>query len=208
MAAKDNRDTTPRHVAIIMDGNGRWALRRGKQRLHGHKAGSEAVRRTVKAAPDLGIRYLTLFAFSTENWRRSKFEVSGLMALFRRYLKSHAAELIETGVRVRFIGRRDRLNPTLVAMMEDLAAATAHNDALHLTVAIDYGARDELMRAAAQLVRDASHGEVCPDTLDISDVEARLDTNELPDPDLVIRTSGETRVSNFLLWQSAYAEYA
>lgn len=207
MAAKDNRETTPQHVAIIMDGNGRWALRRGKQRLQGHKAGSEAVRRVVEAAPDLGIRYLTLFAFSTENWRRSEFEVAGLMALFRRHLRQEATELMENGVRVRFIGRRDRLNAKLVAMMDDLTRKTANNDQLHLTVAIDYGARDELARAASQLLKDVSAGALPQGDLTHEDIAARLDTADLPDPDLVIRTSGETRISNFLLWQCAYSEY-
>lgn len=207
MAAKDNRDIIPRHVAIIMDGNGRWARQRGKPRLHGHKAGAGTVREIVRAAPDLGVQHLTLFAFSTENWRRSNAEVAGLMALFRRYLKSEAAELISSGVRVRFIGRKDRLNRTLARMMDDLSDATAANDRLHLTVALDYGARDEIMRAMAQMACDAASGGIDPGDISEADIAARLDTADLPDPDLVVRTSGETRISNFLLWQSAYAEY-
>ena len=165
------------------------------------------MREVVRAAPDLGIRYLTLFAFSTENWRRSRGEVAGLMALFRRYLKSEAAELISSGVRVRFIGDRSVLNRGLVRLMDDLEARSRHNDQLHLTVALNYGARDEITRAAVALAREIAAGRIAPGEADAAHMSARMYTAELPDPDLVIRTSGETRVSNFLLWQSAYAEY-
>jgi len=207
MAAKDNRQVVPDHVAIIMDGNGRWAARRGLPRLRGHQAGSGRVRDVVRASPDLGIRYLTLFAFSTENWRRAPSEVAGLMALFRRHLKSEAAELVSSGVRVRFIGDRRPLNPGLVRLMEDLEQRTVANDRLHVTVALNYGARDEMTRAVRRLAQAAVRGEIDADGISAVDIDGHLFTADLPDPDLVIRTSGETRVSNFLLWQSAYAEY-
>ena len=207
MAAKDNRQVVPQHVAIIMDGNGRWATRRGLARLRGHQAGATRVREIVRACPDQGVRYLTLFAFSTENWRRAPSEVSGLMALFRRYLKSEAAELISSGVRVRFIGDRRPLNPALVRLMTDLEQRSQHNDRLHLTVALNYGGRDEIAHAAAELAAAIARGEFEAADVTPKHVEKFLYTRGLPDPDLVIRTSGEMRISNFLLWQSAYAEY-
>ncbi|MEM9048183.1 MAG: isoprenyl transferase [Pseudomonadota bacterium] len=199
---------TASHVAIIMDGNGRWAARRGLPRLRGHRAGADAVRRVVEACPDLGVRYLTLFAFSTENWRRPPEEVNGLMALFRRYLRKDTAELNENGVRVRFIGERDRLAPSLSRMMTDVERQTRPNNRLHLTVAINYGGRDEMLRAMRGLAGRIARGEVDPDTLSEATFTGHLDTDGLPDPDLVIRTSGEKRISNFLLWQCAYAEFA
>lgn len=207
MAAKDSRQVGPEHVAIIMDGNGRWATRRGMPRLRGHKAGATRVREIVRACPDQGIRYLTLFAFSTENWRRARAEVAGLMALFRRYLKTEAEELISSGVRVRFIGERAPLNPRLLALMQDLEDRTCHNDRLHLTIALNYGARYEITQAAARLAQAVQRGEVDLDGVQPAHLERYLETADLPDPDLVIRTSGETRISNFLLWQSAYSEY-
>lgn len=207
MAAKDNRQVVPQHVAIIMDGNGRWATRRGLGRLRGHQAGATRVREIVRACPDQGVRYLTLFAFSTENWRRARAEVAGLMALFRRYLKSEAAELIASGVRVRFIGDRRPLNPGLVRLMDDLEARSQHNERLNLTVALNYGGRDEITHAAIELARAIARGEVADSGVTAKDFETFLYTRTLPDPDLVIRTSGEMRISNFLLWQSAYSEY-
>lgn len=207
MAAKDNRQVVPQHVAIIMDGNGRWATRRGLARLRGHQAGATRVREIVRACPDQGVRYLTLFAFSTENWRRAPSEVSGLMALFRRYLKSEAAELISSGVRVRFIGDRRPLNPALVRLMADLEARSQHNDRLNLSVALNYGGRDEIAHAAVELAGAIARGEIAAADVTPQHVERFLYTRNLPDPDLVIRTSGEMRISNFLLWQSAYSEY-
>ncbi|MCA8883225.1 MAG: di-trans,poly-cis-decaprenylcistransferase [Rhodobacteraceae bacterium] len=207
MAAKDSRQITPQHVAIIMDGNGRWATGRGLPRLKGHQAGAKRVREIVRACPDLGVRYLTLFAFSTENWRRSSAEVSGLMALFRRYLMSEAKELKESGVCVRFIGNRAALNPKLVQLMTRLEADTVDNTRLNLTIALNYGARDEIAMAAASLAQAIARGDIDGSAVTPADVAAHLYTSDLPDPDLVIRTSGETRISNFLLWQSAYAEY-
>lgn len=200
-------DTGPKHVAIIMDGNGRWAQKRGRPRLYGHHAGGRRVREIVEACPDLGVKYLTVFAFSTENWKRTQAEVSGLMALFRRYITREAQNLLENGVRVRFIGDRMRLDETLVRLMDELELLTADNDTVHLTIALNYGGRDEVARATKRLAREVFAGRIDPETVDAETLARFLDTYVLPDPDLVIRTSGEARISNFLLWQSAYAEY-
>jgi undecaprenyl diphosphate synthase len=207
MAAKDITGSVAAHVAIIMDGNGRWAQSRGWPRLVGHRRGAERVRKIVEAAPGLGIRYLTIFAFSTENWKRSTEEVLGLMAIFARYIESEAERLSREGVRLRFIGERSRLDKKLQKLMAGIEARTAANDRLHLTVAINYGGRDEIARAARRLAADVAAGVLGADQADEAALAARLDTAELPDPDLVIRTSGESRVSNFLLWQAAYSEY-
>ncbi|MGJ8583161.1 MAG: isoprenyl transferase [Marinosulfonomonas sp.] len=204
---RDSSLTGPRHVAIIMDGNGRWATTRGKPRLFGHQAGVRRVREVVEACPDLGVKYLTVFAFSTENWKRSKAEVAGLMALFKRYIMKESTNLRDNGVRVRFIGSTDRLEPKLVSMMRDLEDMTEHNDKIELTVALNYGSRDEIARAVQRVAEDVKSGKIDPQDIDIDEISRNLDTGDLPDPDLIIRTSGETRVSNFLLWQSAYAEY-
>ncbi|MCB2135367.1 MAG: di-trans,poly-cis-decaprenylcistransferase, partial [Rhodobacteraceae bacterium] len=190
-----------------MDGNGRWATSRGWPRLVGHRRGAECVRTIVEAAPGLGIRYLTIYAFSTENWKRSTEEVIGLMKIFARYIQSEADRLAAEGVRLRFIGGRDRLDKKLQKLMAGIEAKTAGNDRLHLTVAINYGGRDELARAARKLAEDVAAGKIAPDAVDEGALAARLDTADLPDPDLIIRTSGETRTSNYLIWQSAYAEY-
>ncbi|MFV0335471.1 MAG: polyprenyl diphosphate synthase [Tropicimonas sp.] len=206
MPADENREV-PEHVAIIMDGNGRWAAARGRPRLFGHQAGARRVSEIVAACPGLGVRYLTIFAFSTENWKRSRAEVSGLMALFRRYIVKEAQRLTVNGVRVRFIGDRTRLDPALVRHMDTLETLTRDNDQVHLTVALNYGGRDEIARATRRLAAEVAAGRVDPGDIDACRVERYLDTHGLPDPDLVIRTSGEARVSNFLLWQSAYAEY-
>ncbi len=198
---------SPEHVAIIMDGNGRWAQARGKPRLFGHHAGAKRVREIVEACPDLGVKYLTIFAFSTENWKRTQAEVSGLMKLFKRYLTSETKRLLEAGVRVRFIGDRIKLDETLVALMDELELLTCDNDQIHLTVALNYGGRDEVTRAARRLCREVATGRVDPEAVDAEMLARHLDTYVLPDPDLVIRTSGEARISNFLLWQTAYSEY-
>lgn len=195
------------HVAVIMDGNGRWATNRGWPRLVGHRKGAERVRQLVQACPDLGIRYLTLYAFSTENWKRSTEEVLGLMALFARYIKREAGRMNAEGVRLRFIGDRTRLDPKLQALCDWIEAETAQNDRLHLSVAINYGGRDELTRATRAIARDLARGSLKPESIDSATISSYLDTAVLPDPDLVVRTSGETRVSNFLLWQAAYSEY-
>jgi undecaprenyl diphosphate synthase len=197
----------PAHVAVIMDGNGRWAEKRGKPRLFGHHAGAKRVREIVEACPALGVRYLTVFAFSTENWKRTQAEVSGLMKLFHRYLTREARALVENGIRVRFIGDRMRLEDTLVELMDNLELMTADNDRVHLTVALNYGGRDEVTRAARRLCREVAAGRIDAEAVDAEALARHLDTYVLPDPDLVIRTSGEARISNFLLWQSAYAEY-
>ncbi|WP_281256703.1 polyprenyl diphosphate synthase [Actibacterium ureilyticum] len=206
------RETTkqtdgPDHVAIIMDGNGRWAQSRGRPRLFGHQAGGKRVREIVRACPELGIRYLTIFAFSTENWKRTQAEVSGLMMLFKRYIQKEAQALLEQGVCVRFIGDRDKLDPKLVEMMDALEKLTDQNDLVHLTIALNYGGRDEVARATKRLAQEVAAGRLDPDSVDETTLARFLDTCVLPDPDLVIRTSGEARISNFLLWQSAYAEY-
>lgn len=195
------------HVAIIMDGSGRWATRRGLPRLVGHRKGAERVREIVNLCPDIGIKYLTLYAFSTENWKRAEAEVAGLMSLFRRYILKEANKLHEKRVRVRFIGDRTRLDEKLIALMASLEEKTAANDHLNLTIALNYGGRDELTRAVRMLAEDAAEGRVAPQDIDEDSIGYYLDTRYLPDPDLIIRTSGEQRVSNFLLWQSAYAEY-
>ena len=207
MAVDDKSKIIPEHVAIIMDGNGRWATSRGRPRLFGHQAGARRVRDIVESCPELGVRYLTIFAFSTENWKRTQSEVAGLMSLFRRYIEKEAKRLLAQGVRVRFIGDRLRLDAKLVKLMDDLEALTRHNDLVHLTVALNYGGRDEVARATKRLAKDVAEGRLLPDDIDEETLPRYLDTCLLPDPDLVIRTSGEARISNFLLWQSAYSEY-
>jgi undecaprenyl diphosphate synthase len=199
--------SAPRHVAIIMDGNGRWAQARGKPRLFGHHAGAKRVREIVRACPDLGVKYLTIFAFSTENWKRTQEEVAGLMSLFRRYIAREARDLFSEGVRVRFIGDRIKLDEKLVSLMDELELLTSGNDKVHLTIALNYGGRDEVARATKRLAREVKAGRIDPEKVDAETLARFLDTYVLPDPDLVIRTSGEARISNFLLWQSAYAEY-
>ncbi|WP_425046550.1 isoprenyl transferase [Primorskyibacter sp. S87] len=197
----------PRHVAIIMDGNGRWAQARGRPRLFGHHAGAKRVREIVEACPRLGVQYLTIFAFSTENWKRTQVEVAGLMSLFRRYISREMQALAAKNVRVRFIGDRERLDAKLTALMDQLERATAGNDGTQLTIALNYGGRDEVARATQRLAVDIAKGRLNPDDVDEETLPRYLDTCVLPDPDLVIRTSGEARISNFLLWQSAYSEY-
>jgi undecaprenyl diphosphate synthase len=198
----------PHHVAIIMDGNGRWATSRGLPRLAGHKRGADRVREIVESCPDLAITHLTLFAFSTENWSRPDVEVVGLMRLFRRYIKKEGARLVAEGVRVRFIGGRERLDADLVALMAGLEAQTAGNERLHLTVAINYGGRDELLRATRRVAEAVRAGRISAEEITAETIERHLDTAGLPDPDLILRTSGELRVSGFLPWQSAYSELA
>jgi undecaprenyl diphosphate synthase len=198
---------SPRHVAIIMDGNGRWAQMRGRPRLFGHAAGARRVREIVRSCPDLGVAYLTIFAFSTENWKRTQTEVAGLMRLFKRYIRREAQSLMSENVRVRFIGDRVRLEPALVDLMDGLELMTAGNTGINLTVALNYGGRDEVTRAARRLAHDVAAGKLEPRQITDETFPRYLDTHVLPDPDLVIRTSGEARISNFLLWQSAYSEY-
>lgn len=197
----------PTHVALIMDGNGRWAQMRGKPRLFGHHAGARRLREIVESCPKLGIKYLTIFAFSTENWKRTQIEVSGLMALFSNYIQRQTNAMVQNDVRVRFIGDRVRLDNSLTKLMDKLEAATAHCQTLNLTIALNYGGRDEVARAVKRMAQDVAKGELDAETVNEQTLTRYLDTHLLPDPDLVIRTSGEARISNFLLWQSAYSEY-
>lgn len=196
----------PRHVAIIMDGNGRWAAERGLPRTQGHRRGAEAVRRAVEAAVELGIEYLTLFGFSSENWNRPASEVTDLMGLLRRYLQSEIAELHREGVRLRVIGDRRRLAADIVRLIEDAEARTAGNTRINLTVALSYGGRQEIAAAAQRLAAEVAEGRLSAEEIDEQAFSTRLLTYGLPDPDLLIRTSGEQRISNFLLWQCAYSE--
>ena len=198
-------DAKPRHVAIIMDGNGRWAVNKGWPRLVGHRKGAERVKQIVRACPDMGVNWLTLYAFSTENWKRTTEEVLGLMKIFARYIEREADGMAAEGVRMRFIGGRERLDQRLQRLMAGIEARTAGNTRLNLTVAINYGGRDEIARAARRLAERVTRGEVTVPTE--ADFAACLDTAGHPDPDLVIRTSGETRTSNFLPFQAAYSEY-
>ena len=205
-ASGDGTGAVPRHVAIIMDGNGRWAKKRLLPRIAGHRKGADAVRATVRMAGELGIEALTLYAFSSENWRRPADEVADLMGLLRHYLKSELDELHANGVRFRIIGDHSRLDSDLVHMLEDASERTADNNGLTLVIALNYGSQDELVRVTRMLADDAKAGRIDPAAIDVEAIEARLDTQGLPPLDLLIRTSGETRLSNFLLWQAAYAE--
>ncbi|HMI20980.1 MAG TPA: isoprenyl transferase [Sphingomonas sp.] len=196
----------PRHVAIIMDGNGRWAKKRLLPRVAGHRAGMEAVRRTIKAASELGVEALTLYAFSSENWRRPETEIADLMGLLRFYLRREVADLDRNDVRLELIGDWRALDPDIVGDLEAARTRLADNRGLTLVLALNYGAQDEILRAIRTIAADARDGTLDPDAIDADAFDARLDTAPLPPLDLVIRTSGEQRLSNFLLWQSAYAE--
>jgi undecaprenyl diphosphate synthase len=204
--ANGGEGAVPRHVAIIMDGNGRWAKKRFLPRAAGHRAGVEAVRKVTRAARAMGIEALTLYAFSSENWRRPESEVSDLMGLLRLFIRSDLDELARENVRLRVIGDYRRFAPDLVAMVDDALARTASNTGPILAIALNYGAQAELVTAAKALAADAAAGRLNPETIDEAAIEARLDTHDLPPLDLLIRTSGEHRLSNFLLWQAAYAE--
>lgn len=197
---------SPAHVAIIMDGNGRWARRRGLPRVNGHQAGAERLKEIVKACPRLGVSYLTVFAFSTENWKRHAEEVDSLMRLFRRYIISESAELLQNGVRVHFIGEQRGMDATLLELMRNLEEKSRNNNDFHLTVAMNYGGRSEIIQAARKVAAMAAAGEICPESITEKSFSDLVYTSAIPDPDLVIRTSGEERLSNFLLWQCAYAE--
>jgi len=196
----------PKHVAIIMDGNGRWAKKRYLPREAGHYAGMSAVRETVRAGCDIGLENLTLFAFSSENWKRPKTEVGALMGLFRTYFRSDMDELVERNVRMRIIGHRGRVAADIQQMIQDSESRTARNTGMNLTFAFDYGGQEEIAAAAQELARAAKDGRLDPETITPDLFANRLFTSGLPAVDLVIRTSGEHRLSNFLLWQSAYAE--
>jgi undecaprenyl diphosphate synthase len=196
----------PRHIAIIMDGNGRWAQARGLPRIAGHRQGAEAVRRTVRAAGELDIPYLTLFGFSSENWKRPLAEIDDLMGLLRHYLRGEIAELHRNGVRLRVIGDRERLAPDIVTLIANAEALTRDNTGVKLTIALSYGGRAEIAAAVRALAAKAVEGGLVPDAIDEDVISRHLFTAGIPDPDLLIRTSGEQRISNFLLWQCAYSE--
>ncbi len=198
--------SSPRHIAIIMDGNGRWAKARGLPRTAGHRQGVEAVRRTIRGALDLGIEYVTLFSFSSENWGRPADEVTDLMGLMRRYLRSETAELSEQGVRVRIIGERARLPRDIAEMINQLEVQTRVNTRLNLIVALSYGGRAEIALAARHIAQAVESGQLTSNDVTEDLVGQCLFTDGIPDPDLLIRTSGEKRISNFLLWQLAYSE--
>ena len=197
----------PRHVAIIMDGNGRWARARHLPRLMGHRAGVAAVRSTVRAAIELGIPYLTLYGFSSENWKRPRTEVADLMGLLRSYIREDLEQLHRSNVEVRIIGTRAHLEPDIVELIEFAQSRTRGNSGLRLTIAFNYGGQDEIVDAARRIAADAAAGKLLPDAIDKELFAAYLATSGLPDPDLLIRTSGEQRLSNFLIWQSAYTEF-
>jgi len=189
-----------------MDGNGRWARSRGLPRTAGHKRGAESVRRTVEAAREMGVSYLTLYGFSSENWKRPASEVADLMGLLRLYLRNEISNLHKNGIRLKVIGDRSRLGPDIVRMIEDAEARTESNVALTLVLALSYGGRQEIVEAMRSVARSVAAGDLSPDIVDETVVGAHLFTSGIPDPDLIIRTSGEKRISNFLLWQGAYAE--
>ena len=203
----ETRAHAPRHVAIIMDGNGRWAQRRGLPRSAGHRMGVEAVRRTVRAAIELGLQYLTIFSFSSENWTRPASEIDDLMGLMKRFIRRDLAELHQNNVRVRVIGEREGVDGELLGLIDEAVDLTSGNTALDLVIAFNYGSRAEIARAARQLAERCLDGTMQPVEITPEALSAALDTQEIPDPDLLIRTSGELRLSNFLLWQSAYTEF-
>ena len=200
-------EETPRHVAIIMDGNGRWANRRGLPRSIGHRKGVEAVRRTVRAAIELGIPYLTIYSFSSENWSRPPEEIDDLMGLMKRFIRRDLAELHQSGVCIRVIGERDNVDPELLALIDEACQLTRDNQALTLIIAFNYGSRAEIAKAARRLAESVAAGHLAPGDVTAEALDNALDTQGIPDPDLLVRTSGEMRLSNFLLWQSAYTEF-
>jgi undecaprenyl diphosphate synthase len=199
--------TKPAHVAIIMDGNGRWAKSRGLPRIAGHRAGVEALRKTVRAASDLGISWLTVYAFSSENWSRPPSEVSDLLGLLKLFIRRDLADLHRSGVKVRVIGAREGLAPDIAGLLQEAETLTAGNRKLNLVIAFNYGSRDEIARAVRRLAEQVQAGKLAPSAIGHDTIAGALDTHGMPDPDLVIRTSGELRLSNFLLWQSAYSEF-
>ena len=194
------------HIAVIMDGNGRWAQKRGLPRAAGHKKGAETVKEIAKAANERGVRFLTLYAFSTENWQRPKDEVKTLMDLLRQYLKSDLAELHKHGIRIRFIGERYMLDKDIVESMEQLEQNTADNKGMTLILAVSYGSRQEIVAAVRKVAAMVKKGDISESDVDIDLISDMLYTKDVPDPDILIRTSGEQRISNYLLWQLAYAE--
>lgn len=197
----------PQHVAIIMDGNGRWAKSKGMPRNYGHAQGSKTVERICEDAYKMGVKYLTVYAFSTENWSRPKSEVDALMKLLRNYMKTCLKTAEKNNMKIRVIGDVSRLDDDIRKRIVELEEASKNNDGLNFQIAINYGSRDEMLRAIRKLAKDCQEGKVAPDTIDESVFEEYLDTHDIPDPDLLIRTSGELRISNYLLWQLAYTEF-
>jgi undecaprenyl diphosphate synthase len=197
----------PHHVAIIMDGNGRWASQRGLPRVEGHRRGVEALRRTVRAAGEIGIRVLTIFSFSSENWSRPRQEILDLMGLLRRFIRHDLAELHASGVRVKIVGERPSLEPEIRRLLDEAEELTKDNTGLLLVVAFNYGSRDEIARATQRIAEDVAAGRIKPEDINATMIGSHLDTAGIEDPDLIIRTSGEQRLSNFLLWQAAYSEF-
>ncbi len=197
----------PRHVAIIMDGNGRWAAQRGLMRSTGHRKGVEAVRGAIRSSIEFGIEYLTIFSFSSENWSRPKSEVSDLMGLLKLFIRRDLAELHRENVRVNIIGERSDLPDDIGPLLEEAEILTANNSGLELIIAFNYGSRNEIVRAVRKLAIDVKNGVLEPDAIDCEMLDTRMDTARFPDPDVIIRTSGEMRLSNFLLWQAAYTEF-
>ena len=202
-----DREKLPKHVAIIMDGNGRWAARRGLPRSMGHRKGAEVVKEITRAAGELGIKYLTLYAFSTENWNRSEDEVKTLMGLLRDYLQSDLKEVQQNNVRIRFIGEREMLDADIVRKMAEIEADTLRNTGMTLCIALSYGSRQEIVNAVKKTAALVKEGDISLNDVDVKLFSDMLYTKDMPDPDLVIRTSGEQRISNYLLWQIAYAEF-
>jgi len=200
------RERLPRHIAIIMDGNGRWAERRGLSRVEGHKRGKDSVRAVVEECRRLGVEYLSLYAFSTENWERPPREVNALMSLLRRYLRSELGKMMDNGIRLRAVGDLQRLPAALQRELQEKIAATRGNRDMTVVLAVSYGGREEITRAARQLAAEVRDGTISVEQIDADRFAAHLDTADIPDPDLLIRTSGELRVSNFYLWQIAYSE--
>jgi undecaprenyl diphosphate synthase len=197
----------PQHVAIILDGNGRWAKQRHMPRNYGHKVGADNLEQVIEDAWDLGIKYLTVYAFSTENWKRSVEEVTGLMTILRDFLRRSIEKSMKNNMRVSIIGKRDRLDKDIVAAIEELEETTKNNTGLHFIVALNYGGRDEITRAVAGIAQDYKDGKVSLEDITEDFISSRLDTAGIPDPDLLIRTSGEIRTSNFLPWQISYSEF-
>ncbi len=205
--ALDKERPCPKHVAIIMDGNGRWAAQRGLPRTEGHRRGVESTKECVRAAADAGISYLTLFSFSSENWKRPPMEVTYLMGLLKRFIRRDLAEIHENNVKLRVIGSEEKVPPELVKMLREAVALTSGNTGLQLVIAFNYGARDEIVRAAKRLAEQVKSGELAVEDITQERFAEHFDTAGIPDPDLIIRTSGEHRISNFLLWQCAYSEF-
>jgi undecaprenyl diphosphate synthase len=206
-ASGGSGEALPTHVAIIMDGNGRWAARRGLPRVEGHRRGVEAIRRAVRSAIELGIEYLTVYSFSSENWRRPAQEISDLMGLLKRFVRHDLADLHAQNIRVRIIGERDGLAQDISVLLSEAEDLTKLNSGLNLTIAFNYGGRQEIAAAMRRLAEQVRAGTLEPAAIDVEMIDAVLDTKGIPDPDLVIRTSGEQRVSNFLTWQTAYSEF-